>query len=161
MRRIASIDLLLCKRRAKTTMIMSNVTSANPSKHHRSGRLPRQRDGKPRQNLQRASQSHGYQPWLPLSDPATQDLAQTIGMVALDTARWHGAKSDQVTCDVRHVAAVLQWAVESSRGINVLVQEQRAELAAAVHKAACDLAATRLDAGTCGSLQYVICARRW
>ena len=96
-----------------------------------------------------------------LSDPANQDLAQTIGMVALETARWHGAKSDQVTCDVRHVAAVLQWAVESSRGINVLVQEQRAELAAAVHKAACDLAATRLDAGTCGSLQYVICARRW
>ena len=62
----------------------------------------------------------------------------------LDTARWHGAKSDQVTCDVRHVAAVLQWAVENSRGLNVLVQEQRAELAAAVHKAACDLADDQL-----------------
>ncbi len=65
-------------------------------------------------------------------------------MVALDTARWHGVKSDQVTCDVRHVGAVLQWAVENSRGLNVLVQEQRAELAAAVHKAACDLADDQL-----------------
>jgi hypothetical protein len=33
---------------------------------------------------------------------ANQDLAQTIGMVALDTARWHWSKSDQVTCYVRH-----------------------------------------------------------
>ncbi len=79
-----------------------------------------------------------------LSDPANQDLAQTIGMVALDTARWHGAKVDQVTCDVRHVAAVLEWALDSYSGIVVLAQEQRAELVAAVHKAACDLAATRL-----------------
>jgi hypothetical protein len=79
-----------------------------------------------------------------LSDPANQDLAQTLGMVALDTARWHGAKSDQVTCDVRHVAVVLEWAVESYSGINVLVQEQRAELVADVHKAACDLADDQL-----------------
>ena len=79
-----------------------------------------------------------------LSDPANQDLAQTIGMVALETARWHGAKSDQVTCDVKHVETVLDWAVEGHGGINVMVQEQRAKLVAAVHKAACDLAATRL-----------------
>jgi hypothetical protein len=62
----------------------------------------------------------------------------------LDTARWHGAKSDQVTCDVRHVAVVLEWAVESYSGIDVLVQEQRAELVADVHKAACDLADDQL-----------------
>ena len=74
-----------------------------------------------------------------LSDPANQDLAQTIGMVALETARWHGAKSDQVTCDVKHVETVLDWAVEGHGGINVMVQEQRAKLVAAVHKAACDL----------------------
>jgi uncharacterized protein (DUF342 family) len=79
-----------------------------------------------------------------LSDPANQDLAQTIGMVALETARWHGAKSDQVTCDVKHVETVFDWAVEGHGGINVMVQEQRAKLVAAVHKAACDLAATRL-----------------
>ena len=79
-----------------------------------------------------------------LSDPANQDLAQTIGMVALETARWHGAKSDQVTCDVKHVETVFDWAVEGHGGINVMVQEQRDELVAAVHKAACDLAATRL-----------------
>ena len=79
-----------------------------------------------------------------LSDPANQDLAQTIGMVALETARWHGAKSDQVTCDVKHVETVFDWAVEGHGGINVMVQEQRAKLVAAVHKAACDLAATKL-----------------
>ena len=63
-----------------------------------------------------------------LSDPANQDLAQTIGMVALETARWHGAKSDQVTCDVRHVAVVLKWAVESYSGINVLVLKKLCSL---------------------------------
>ena len=62
----------------------------------------------------------------------------------LDTARWHGAKSDQVTCDVKHVETVFDWAVEGHGGINVMVQEQRAELVAAVHKAACESAATRL-----------------
>ncbi len=65
---------------------------------------------------------------------------------ALQTATW--GKGSQCTCDVRHVAAVLQWAVEGYGGIHVLGQEQRAELAAAVHKAACDLAATRLDVMT-------------
>jgi hypothetical protein len=39
---------------------------------------------------------------------------------------------------------VFDWAVEGHGGINVMVQEQRDELVAAVHKAACDLAATRL-----------------
>ena len=53
---------------------------------------------------------------------------------ALQTATW--GKGSQCTCDVRHVAAVLQWAVEGYGGIHVLGQEQRAELAAAVHKAA-------------------------
>jgi hypothetical protein len=74
-----------------------------------------------------------------LSDPANQDLAKTLGMVALDTARWHGTKCDQVTCDVRHVAVVWDWVVESYSGINLLVQEQRAELVSDVHKGACDL----------------------
>ena len=63
-----------------------------------------------------------------LSDPANQDLAQTIGMIALETARWHGAKSDQVTCDVKHVETVFDWAVEGHGGINVILQEQRDEL---------------------------------
>ena len=65
---------------------------------------------------------------------------------ALQTATWGNNK--QRTCDVKHVPAVLQWAVEGYGGAHVLGQEQRAELAAAVHKAACDLAATRLDAMT-------------
>jgi hypothetical protein len=64
----------------------------------------------------------------------------------LQTATW--GKGSQCTCDVRHVAGVLQWAVEGYSGIHVLGQEQRAELAVAVHKAACDLAATRLDVMT-------------
>jgi len=63
-----------------------------------------------------------------LSDPANQDLSQTLVMVALDTARCHGAKSDQVTCDVRHVAVVLKWAVESYSGINVLVLKKLCSL---------------------------------
>ena len=75
-------------------------------------------------------------------------LARKLGHGdALQTATW-GNHNKQRTCDVRHVAAVLQWAVEGYGGINVQGQEQRAELAAAVHKAACDLAATRLDAMT-------------
>jgi hypothetical protein len=61
---------------------------------------------------------------------------------ALQTATW--GKGSQCTCNVRHVAAVLEWAVAGYCGINVLAPQQRAELAAAVHKAACDLAATRL-----------------
>jgi len=71
-------------------------------------------------------------------------LARKLGHGdALQTATW-GNHNKQRTCDVKHVPAVLQWAVEGHGGINVMVQEQRDELAAAVHKAACDLAATRL-----------------
>ena len=61
---------------------------------------------------------------------------------ALQTATWGNNK--QRTCDVKHVPAVLQWAVEGYGGAHVLGHMQRDELAAAVHKAACDLAATRL-----------------
>ena len=75
------------------------------------------------------------------------DLARHLGHGhALEMATW--GKHNQCTCDVRHVAAVLEWAVEGYGGIDKLGQEKRAELAAAVHKAACDLAATRLDAMT-------------
>jgi hypothetical protein len=61
---------------------------------------------------------------------------------ALQTATWGNNK--QRTCDVKHVPAVLQWAVEGYGGAHVLGHMQRDELAAAVHKAACDLAATKL-----------------
>jgi len=61
---------------------------------------------------------------------------------ALGMAMW--GKHNQCTCDVRHVAGVLEWAVDNYSGINVLGQEQRAELAAAVQKTACDLALTAL-----------------
>jgi regulator of replication initiation timing len=71
-------------------------------------------------------------------------LARKLGHGdALQTATW-GNHNKQRTCDVKHVPAVLQWAVEGHGGINVLGHMQRDELAAAVHKAACDLAATRL-----------------
>jgi hypothetical protein len=52
-------------------------------------------------------------------------------------ATW--GKHKQCTCEVKHVAAVLEWAVEGYCGINVLGPEQRAELAEAVQKTACDL----------------------
>ena len=52
-------------------------------------------------------------------------LAQKLGHGdALQTATWGNNK--QRTCDVRHVAAVLEWAVDSYSGISVLAKEQRA-----------------------------------
>jgi hypothetical protein len=51
---------------------------------------------------------------------------------ALEMATW--GKHKQCTFEVKHVAAVLEWAVDNYSGINVLGQEQRAELAAAVQK---------------------------
>ena len=75
--------------------------------------------------------------------PGGASLAQQLGHGdALQTATW--GKGSQCTCDVKHVETVFEWAVEGHGGINVMVQEQRDELVAAVHKAACDLAATRL-----------------
>ena len=61
---------------------------------------------------------------------------------ALEMATW--GKHKQCTCEVKHVAAVLEWAVDSYGNVIVLASEQRAELVAAVHKAACESAATRL-----------------
>jgi len=67
-------------------------------------------------------------------------LAQQLGHGdALQTATW--GKGSQCTCDVKHVETVLDWAVEGHGGINVMVQEQRAELVSSVHKAACESAA--------------------
>jgi hypothetical protein len=57
---------------------------------------------------------------------------------ALEMATW--GKHKQCTCEVKHAAAVLRWAVDSYSNVIVLVQEKRAELVAAVHKAACDCA---------------------
>jgi hypothetical protein len=55
-------------------------------------------------------------------------------------ATW--GKHKQCTCEVKHVAAVLEWAVDSDGNVIVLAQEKRAELVAAVHKTACDCANT-------------------
>ncbi len=62
-------------------------------------------------------------------------------------ATW--GKHKQCTCEVKHVAAVLEWAAKGYGGINVLGPEQRAELAAAVQKTACDLARKELTCMTC------------
>jgi hypothetical protein len=71
------------------------------------------------------------------------DMALHLGHGdALGMAMW--GKHNQCTCNVWHVAAVLEWAVEGYGGINVLATEQRAGLVAAVHKTACDHAAIRL-----------------
>ena len=61
-------------------------------------------------------------------------------------ATW--GKHKQCTCEVKHVAAVLEWAAEGYGGINVLGPEQRAELAAAVQKTACNLAHKELTCMT-------------
>ncbi len=53
------------------------------------------------------------------------DLVRHLGHGhALEMATW--GKHNQCTYDVRHVAAVLEWAVDNYSGINVLGQEQRA-----------------------------------
>jgi len=61
-------------------------------------------------------------------------------------ATW--GKHKQCTCEVKHVAAVLEWAAEGYGGINVLGPEQRAELAEVVQKTACDLARKELTCMT-------------
>ena len=81
-----------------------------------------------------------------LAGTASQDLAQTLGMGALDTARWPGAKVAQATCEVQHIPRVLDWAVARHGGGKRLPVEQRAELVAAVQKTACNLALSALSA---------------
>ena len=83
-----------------------------------------------------------------LSGTASQDLAQTIGMGALDTALWPGAKEAQPTCEVQHIPRVLDWAVARHGGGKWLPVEQRAELVAAVQKTACNLALSALTRST-------------
>jgi len=65
---------------------------------------------------------------------------------ALEMATW--GKHKQCTCEVKHVAAVLEWAAEGYGGINVLGPEQRAELAEAVQKTVFDLARKELTCMT-------------
>ena len=83
-----------------------------------------------------------------LSGTASQDLAQTLGMGALDTALWPGAKEAQPTCEVQHIPRVLDWAVARHGGGKWLPVEQRAELVAAVQKTACNLALSALTRST-------------
>ena len=83
-----------------------------------------------------------------LAGTASQDLAQTLGMGSLDTARWPGAKVAQATCEVQHIPRVLDWAVARHGGGKWLPVEQRAELVAAVQKTACNLALSALTRST-------------
>jgi hypothetical protein len=83
-----------------------------------------------------------------LAGTASQDLAQTLGMGALDTALWPGAKEAQPTCEVQHIPRVLDWAVARHGGDKWLPVEQRAELVAAVQKTACNLALSALTRST-------------
>ena len=75
-------------------------------------------------------------------------LARKLGHGdALQTATW-GNHNKQRMCEVRLVAAVLEWAVEGYGGIKVPGQQQRAELAAAVQKTVCNLARKELTCMT-------------
>ncbi len=69
-------------------------------------------------------------------------------MGALDTARWPGAKEAQTTCEVRHIAQVLDWAAARHGGDKWLPVEQRAELVVAVQKTVCNLARKELTCMT-------------
>jgi hypothetical protein len=81
---------------------------------------------------------------------ASQHLAETLGTTGGDlaTARWPLAAHAQATCEVRHISQVLDWAVARHGGDKWLPVEQRAELAAAVRKAAYDLTGTQLTRTT-------------
>ena len=81
---------------------------------------------------------------------ASQHLAETLGITGgnLATARWPLAAHAQATCEVRHIAQVLDWAVARHGGDKWLPVEQRAELAAAVRKTVCDLARKELTCMT-------------
>jgi hypothetical protein len=74
---------------------------------------------------------------------AAAELAHLLGHGdSLNTASWGHHKHP--VCDVQHVSKVLEWAADRSNDIVVLSEQQHQELVAAVHKAACDLTATKL-----------------
>ena len=78
---------------------------------------------------------------------ARENLAAKLGLSAgtpVPEASWGGSKL-VATCEVRHTAAVLEWAAENSDGVLVLSQEEQAALVATVQLGMRDIVQQRLD----------------
>ncbi len=69
-----------------------------------------------------------------LAGNASENLARVLGIAGgiFDTARWPGAVNAQATCEVRHIAQVLDWALGNYHGANGLTVDKRVALVADV-----------------------------
>lgn len=69
-----------------------------------------------------------------LAGNASENLARALGIAGgiFDTARWPGSTNAQATCEVRHIAQVLDWALGNYHGANGLTVDKRVALVADV-----------------------------
>ena len=69
-----------------------------------------------------------------LAGNASEDLARALGIAGgiFDTARWPGSVNAQATCEVRHIAKVLDWTLGNYHGANGLTVDKRIALVADV-----------------------------
>jgi hypothetical protein len=69
-----------------------------------------------------------------LAGNASENLARALGIAGgiFDTARWPGSTNAQATCEVRHIAKVLDWALGNYHGANGLTVDNRVALVADV-----------------------------
>ena len=69
-----------------------------------------------------------------LAGNASEDLARALGIAGgiFDTARWPGSTNAQATCEVRHIAKVLDWALGNYHVANGLTVDKRVALVADV-----------------------------
>ena len=89
----------------------------------------------------RGSRGRAVRPWCQktranqaLAGNARENLARVLGIAGgiFDTARWPGAVNAQATCEVRHIAQVLDWALGNYHGANGLTVDKRVALVADV-----------------------------
>ena len=69
-----------------------------------------------------------------LAGKASENLARALGIAGgiFDTARWPGSTIAQATCEVQHLAMVLDWALENYHGAKGLTVDKRVALVADV-----------------------------
>ena len=65
-----------------------------------------------------------------LAGNASENLERALGIAGciFDTTRWPGAVNAQATCEVRHIAQVLDWALGNYHGANGLTVDKRVAL---------------------------------
>ena len=69
-----------------------------------------------------------------LAGNASENLARALGIAGgiFDTARWPGSVNAQATCEVQHLAKVLDWALGNYHGAKGLTVDKRVALVADV-----------------------------